>query len=168
MPLRKSVTDPIAIVGVAALAGIQQAGDQYGGYGQGAEGYAKRFGAAYGDVFIGTFIDSAILTSLLKQDPRYFYRGTGTKRSRFLYAIGNVVICKGDNKRYQPNYSAIIGSFVTSSISYSYYPASDRSAGLLVGNALIRIGEGSVAGLLQEFVLRKFTSHSQRHPAAQP
>ncbi|MDR3747381.1 MAG: carboxypeptidase-like regulatory domain-containing protein [Acidobacteriota bacterium] len=77
----KSVSDPITIVGVGALTGIEQAADQYGGYGQGAQGYAKRFGATYGDVFIGTFIDSAILTSVLKQDPRYFYRGTGTTRS---------------------------------------------------------------------------------------
>ena len=68
------------------------------GYGQGAEGYGKRFGAIYGDVFIGTFIDSAILPTLLHQDPRYFYRGPNSEGSRFMYAIGNAVICKGDNK----------------------------------------------------------------------
>src|ERR1039458_3873643 len=64
----KSVTDPISVVGVGFLAGIYQASDELGGYGQGAAGYGRRFGALYGDVFFGTFIDSAILPSLLKQD----------------------------------------------------------------------------------------------------
>lgn len=163
----KSVTDPVTIVGVAAFAGIDQAADRWGGYGQGAAGYARRFGATYGDVFIGTFIDSAVLTSLLKQDPRYFYRGPGTKR-RIWYAIGNAVITKGDNKRYQPNYSAIIGSFATSGITYAYYPANDRSAGLLVENAMIRIATGSLAGIFQEYVLRRFTSHAPPNPPTKP
>jgi hypothetical protein len=163
----KSVTDPVTIVGVAAFAGIDQAADRWGGYGQGAAGYARRFGATYGDVFIGTFIDSAVLTSLLKQDPRYFYRGPGTKR-RIWYAIGNAVITKGDNKRYQPNYSAIIGGFATSGITYAYYPVSDRSAGLLVENALIRIATGSLAGIFQEYFLRRFTSHAPPSPPTQP
>ena len=164
----KSATDPITFLGVGALAGLEQAANDYGGYGQGAQGYAKRFAATYTDAFIGTFIDSAILTSLLKQDPRYFYRGTGTKRSRILYALGNAVICKGDNKQYQPNYSAIIGSFATGGISYLYYPASDRSASLLLQNSLIRIAEGGVAGIFQEFVVRKFTPRLKSHPPVQP
>ena len=164
----KSVTDPITIVGAGFLAGIYQAGDVYPGYGQGAEGYAKRFGATYGDVFIGTFIDSALLPSLLKQDPRYFYRGTGSTKSRLLYALGNAVICKGDNKKYQPNYSAIIGSFITTSISYTYYPPSDRNASLFMQASLIRIAEGSVAGLFQEFVVRKLTPHLKKEPPPQP
>ena len=164
----KSVSDPISIVGAAFLAGIYQAADEYGGYGQGAQGYAKRFGATYADVFIGTFIDSAVLTSVFKQDPRYFYRGTGSTKSRFLYAIGNAVMCKGDNKKYQPNYSAILGSFATSAIAYTYQPASDRSAGLLVQTALIRIAEGSVAGLFQEFVVKKLTPHLKKEPPPQP
>ena len=163
----RSVTDPITIVGVGFLAGIYQAGDQYAGYGQGAEGYAKRLGATYGDVFIGTFIDSALLPSLFKQDPRYFYRGTGSTKSRFLYAISNAVMCRSDNKKYEPNYSAILGSFATSAISYTYYPASDRSASLLVESALIRIAEGSVAGLFQEFVVKKLTPHLKKDPPPQ-
>ena len=101
----RSTIDPFTFVGVAAIAGVQQATDAFGGYGQGMQGYAKRFGAAYADVVAGTFIGSAILPSLLKQDPRYFYKGTGSVRSRILYALGNTVICKGDNKRWQPNYS---------------------------------------------------------------
>jgi len=163
----KSVTDPLTFVGAGFLAGIDQAADVYGGYGQGAEGYARRFGAEYGDIFIGTFIDSAVLPSLLKQDPRYFYQGTGTTRSRLLHALANAVTCRGDNKQLQPNYSAIIGAFATAGISYTYIPPNDRSAGLLVQTALVRIASGSVAGIFQEFVLRKFTSHVP-HNAGQP
>jgi hypothetical protein len=161
----KSVTDPISIVGVGFLAGLYQAGDELNGYGQGAEGYGKRFGALYADVFIGTFIDSAILPTLLKQDPRYFYKGTGSTKSRFFYALRNAVVCKGDNKQWQPNYSTIIGSFATAGISYTYYPASDRGGALLAETALIRIAEGSVAGLFQEFVIPKLTPRLKSHPA---
>jgi len=164
----RSSIDPITIVGVGFLAGIEQAADDYPGYGQGAQGYAKRFGAGYADVFIGTFIDSAVLTSVLKQDPRYFYQGTGTTKSRLLHALGNSVICKGDNKQWQPNYSAIIGAFATGGISYLYYPASDRGAALLVQNSLIRIGLGSVAGVFQEFVLQRYTSRARTHDPSQP
>ena len=133
------------------------------------EGYAKRFGAAYVDVLFGTFIGSAILPSVLKQDPRYFYKGTGSGRSRFLYSVANIVICKGDNKRWQPNYSGVLGSFATGGISYLYYPAGDRNATQLVfQNTLIRIGESALSNVLQEFIVRKFTPRLQRHPPAHP
>lgn len=165
----KSTIDPFTFVGVAALAGVQQATDDFSGYGQGVEGYAKRFGADYADVLTGTYIGSAILPSLLKQDPRYFYKGTGTPRSRFLYAVANTVICKGDNKHWQPNYSGLGGSFATGAISYLYYPADDRDAmNLVLQNSLIRIGETALANVLQEFVVRKFTPRLQKHPPESP
>jgi hypothetical protein len=164
----KSSIDPFTFVGVAALAGVQQATDDFNGYGQGVEGYAKRFGAAYADVLTGTYVGSAILPSLLKQDPRYFYKGKGSPRSRFLYAVGNSVICKGDNGRWQPNYSGIGGSLATGAISYLYYPAGDRNAmNLVVQNSMIRIGETALSNVMQEFVVRKFTPHLQHHPLAQ-
>jgi hypothetical protein len=76
-------------------------------------------------------------------------------------------MCRSDNKKYEPNYSAILGSFMTSAISYTYYPASDRSASLLVQSALIRIAEGSVAGIFQEFVVKKLTPHLKKEPPPQ-
>ncbi len=162
----KSVQDPVTILGVAFLAGIDQASDQFGGYGQGAAGYGRRFGAEYGDVFFGTFIGSAILPSILHQDPRYFYQGTGSTKSRLAHALENSVVARNDRtKKWEPNYSGIIGSFAAGGISYLYYPASDRSAGLFVQDSLIRIGESSVAGIIQEFVLRRFTSHVPKQSA---
>lgn len=156
----KSSTDPFTFVGVGALAGIEQAGDEFGGYGQGAQGYAKRYGASYGDVVIGTFLGSAILPSLLKQDPRYFYKGTGSRRSRFLYALGSPVICKGDNGNWQPNYSYVLGNLAAGGIANLYYPTTDRNgAGILFETALIRFGENALSAVLQEFVFRKLTPH---------
>ena len=164
----RSTTDPFTFVGVAAIAGVQQATDAFGGYGQGMQGYTKRFGAAYADVVAGTFIGSAILPSLLKQDPRYFYKGTGSARSRILYALGNTVMCKGDNSRWQPNYSGILGTFATGGISYLYYPASDRDGtALILQNSLIRVGETAFSNVLQEFLIRKLTPRLQHHPPAE-
>jgi carboxypeptidase family protein len=165
----KSAVDPMTFLGVGVLAGFQQAADDFSGYGQGAQGYAKRYGAAYADSFAGSLIGDAILPSLLKQDPRYFYRGTGSTKSRIGYAIANAVICKGDNKKWQPNYSAIIASFATAGLSYAYYPASDRTgAGLVVQNAMIKIGGNAVGAIFQEFVVRKLTPHLSKRAPTQP
>jgi hypothetical protein len=159
----KTTIDPISFGLNAATAGIQQATDEFEGYGQGAQGYAKRYGASYADFAIGTFIGGAILPSLLHQDPRYFYKGTGTKRSRLMYAIANSVICKGDNGHWQANYSAIMGSVASGGISNLYYPPGERGASLVFENTLIGIGMNAGANILQEFVIRKLTPNLPNH-----
>jgi len=154
----KTTTDPFTFVGVAALAGVAQATNAYPGYGQGWDAYAKRFGASYADAITGTFVGSAILPSLLKQDPRYFYKGTGSIGSRLAYALASPMFCKGDNMRWQPNYSNVAGAFASAGISYAYYPNSDRNgAALVFQNSLIRLGEMAFEGVLQEFVIRRLT-----------
>lgn len=154
----KSTVDPVSFAITGAVAGIQQANNSFGGYGQGAAGYGKRYGAAYADLASGTFIGSAILPSLFKQDPRYFYKGTGTIRFRLLYALVNAVICKGDNRRWQPNYSNILGNIAAGGISNIYYPAQNRNgAALTFESALIGIGATAAANVVQEFVIRKIT-----------
>jgi Carboxypeptidase regulatory-like domain len=164
----KSASDPVTLVGVGVLAGIGQAGDRWGAYGQGAQGYAKRYGASYANVFASTFIGGAVMPSILKQDPRYFYKGSGSKRSRILYAAASSVICKGDNGRWQPNYSNVIGSFAGAGLQAAYLPANDRrGSGFILSSALIRLGETSLAGVLQEFVFSKLTKHPRR-AASQP
>ena len=164
----KTTLDPITFGVTAAAAGIEQADDQYGGYGQGAQGYGKRYGAAYADLVAGTFIGSAILPSLLKQDPRYFYKGTGSTRSRLLYAIANAVICKGDNRHWQANYSNIFGNLAAGGISSLYYPANDRGAGSTFESAAIGIGATAAANVLQEFVVRKLTPKVPSPDPAKP
>jgi carboxypeptidase family protein len=165
----KSTIDPVSFGVTAVAAGVQQATDTFSGYGQGAQGYAKRYGASYADFVTGTYIGGAILPSLLKQDPRYFYKGTGSVRSRVLYAIANSVICKGDNGHWQPNYSGIAGGLASGAISNLYYPESDRNdAAVMFENTLIGIGETAAINLLQEFVVRKFTPNVPNYEPANP
>ena len=165
----KTTIDPVTLGLTGAIAGIQQAQNDFSGYGQGAQGYAKRFGAAYGNNVTSTFIGGAILPSLLKQDPRYFYKGTGSKRSRILYAIANSVICKGDNKRWQPNYSGILGSLAAGGISNLYYPAKDRNGvALTFENTLIGIGATAAVNILQEFLIRKLTPNIPKLQSGHP
>ena len=165
----KTTIDPVTFVIVGGIAGIQQAENSFGGYGQGAEGYAKRYGASYADLAFGTFLGSAIFPSLLKQDPRYFYKGTGSIRSRSLYAIANAVICKGDNGRWQVNYSNILGNLAAGGISNLYYPSQNRNgAGLTFENAVIGIGATAAANLVEEFLMRKLTPNLPKHNQPKP
>jgi hypothetical protein len=165
----KATIDPVTFLVNGAFAGIEQAQDHFKGYGQGAEGYAKRFGAGYGDTVTSTFIGGAILPSLLKQDPRYFYKGTGTIPSRIRYAIASSVICKGDNGRWQPNYSNILGDLASGGISNLYYPDEDRNgAALTFENAGIGIAANAIANIMQEFVVRKFMRKDPNNDPAKP
>lgn len=154
----KTTIDPLALVAAGGFAGMEQAGNAMSGYGQGAQGYAKRFGANYADTFIGTFIGGAVLPTAFKQDPRYFYKGTGTVRSRTFYAIANAIVCKGDNGRWQFDYSGILGSLAAGGLSNLYYPASDRGdVGLTFENTGISIAGSAIGNLFQEFVVHRLT-----------
>jgi hypothetical protein len=128
----KVIFDPVTIVGVVAFAGINQAADNPN-YGQGAKGYGERFGAAYADGFTDIMIGGAILPSLPHQDPRYFHQGTGTNKPRALHALSSPFVCRGDNGRWQPNYSTVGGDMASAAIANAYYPASNRGVGLFFG-----------------------------------
>jgi hypothetical protein len=161
----RTAYDPVSIAIPAIIAGVEQSQNTYDGYGQGTAGYFKRFGASYGDGFIGNMIGNAILPSVFHQDPRYFYKGTGTIRSRALYAMSTAFICKGDNGHWQPNYSFILGNFASAGLSNLYYPASDRNgAGLTISNALIDTASGAASSLIQEFVVKKLSRGIPKNP----
>jgi hypothetical protein len=162
----KTTLDPVTFGINAAVAGLEQAVDEYPGYGQGAQGYGKRYGAAYADSVTSTLIGGAILPSLFKQDPRYFYKGTGSTASRLAYALANAVICKGDNKRWQPAYSYLLGDLAASGISNLYYPEKSRGVGLTFENAAIGIGATAAGNVLQEFIVRKLTWNLPHHAPA--
>jgi hypothetical protein len=157
----RSTTDPVTLGGTAFLAGLQQAGDQYPEFGQGMEGYGKRLGAGYGDVLASTFLSGAIFPTVLKQDPRYYFQGSGSTRSRILHAISNSVRCKGDNGRWQVNYSNILGSFGGAAASSYLYPTTNRGT-FTLSNGFIRMGESSLAGIVQEFVVPKLSKQAKR------
>jgi Carboxypeptidase regulatory-like domain len=162
----KFAVNPFFLGVSAAFAGFEQANNSFSGYGQGAQGYAKRFGATYADFVSGTFFGNAIFPALLKQDPRYFYKGTGSKKSRFLYAVANAVICKGDNGHWQPNYSSVLGSLAAGGLSNLYYPASSRNGvGLTFENTLIGVGGSAMSAVVEEFFSKKLTPHSHDQQA---
>jgi hypothetical protein len=153
----RTVVDPFTLIFVGAVAGVQQEQGHFQGYGPGLEGYGKRYGANFGDTITGTFFGGALFPWLLKQDPRYFYKGTGSFRARMYYAISRAVICKGDNKRWQPNYSGVLGDLASGGVSNLYYPAADRhGAGLTFENAALGLASGAAANIFQEFVVPKF------------
>lgn len=162
----KLVSDPAAFGITGIIAGIEQASDAFPGYGQGARGFGRRYGAAYGNFFIGNVLGSAVLPSLLKQDPRYFVKGEGSVKGRVLYALANSVVRKGDNRRWQPDYSGILGNLAAGGISNAYYPASSRNgASVTFQNAAIGIAAGAAANLLQEFVFRRITPKAKTQGA---
>ncbi len=157
----RAATDPVTFLGMGVLAGSNQAADRLD-YGQGAKGYGQRLGAVYGDGFTDILFGGAILPSLLHQDPRYFYQGTGTKKSRTLHALSSPFICKGDNGRWEPNYSSVGGDLASSAISNVYYPDTNRGARLVFENALTNTGGRMVNSLIQEFILRRLTPNVQK------
>jgi hypothetical protein len=125
----KSASDPWPFALTAVSAGIDQAQNSFPAYGQGVEGYAKRWGAGYTDYFTGNLLGNAVLASLLKEDPRYFQKGTGSFATRALWAAGGTVWCKRDNGTWGPNYANVMGNLMGAAVSNLYYPAADRTAG---------------------------------------
>jgi hypothetical protein len=154
----RSTTDPVNFISPAIVAGVQQYRGTYKGYGDGIEGYAKRYGADYGNVVIGRFIGAAILPSLFRQDPRYFYQGSGGVTSRSIHAVGSTFVTRGDNGRNQPNFSYLLGISAAAAITNLYYPDNDRTAGTIVANVFIRIGTHSAGNLAREFISRRITT----------
>jgi Carboxypeptidase regulatory-like domain len=162
----KTLIDPVSFLLIGFSAGLEQADNSFSGYGQGSLGYAKRYAAGYGDALTGTILGNALLPAIFKQDPRYFYKGTGTVKSRVLYAIANSVICKGDNGHWQFDYTAIGGGLASAGISNFYYPHVNRDgAGLTFVNAGLGIADSALENLIQEFLIRRLTP---RLPAAHP
>ena len=152
----KGLTHPTFFAFEALWSGVQQ-GTRMTDYRLGAQGYGERFGANLANGASEALFANAILPSLLRQDPRYFYRGSGTKGSRAWHAIIAPFVCQGDNGKAQPNYSQLGGSLISASLSNTYYPDSQRGPGLVLTNFGTSMGLHVVFGLAQEFVLDKLT-----------
>jgi hypothetical protein len=151
--------DPVAMLGVGFAAGVEQANNSFAGYGQGAAGYGKRFAAKFADGRSSDYLTHAIFPSLLHQDPRYYYQGTGTIKSRLLHAIGSAFLTRGDDGRTEPNYSYVLGDMCSGALSNLYYPAANRGAHLVFTNAAVGLA-GRVGGnLLREFLPKHSTTN---------
>lgn len=161
--LRSSI-DPVTFVEVAGLAGAQQYHNSFPGFGGGVEGYGKRYAAAYATDFTGHMLTSAVFASLFHEDPRYFYKGTGTIRQRTFYALSAAVMARTDDGRWRPNYAHVLGNFAGGAISNFYYPDSSRGVGLTLENGLIDTAANAATNLIREFVLKGITSHAGGKP----
>lgn len=153
-------SDPVTFAGAAFISALQQAGDTPN-YQQGLAGYGQRLGANYATGFTDIMIGGAILPSLFHQDPRYFYRGTGSTRSRLVHALSAPFVARGDNGRLEPNYSSMGGDLAAGAISNAYEPASNRGTALVFENAAIVTGGRMANAVAQEFVLRRLTTHKR-------
>jgi len=156
----KSLSSPGFSARAAASAGIQQASRTLD-WPLGATGYGNRFGAALAGAASEGLFGNAILPSLLHQDPRYFYQGTGTTMSRARHAIFAPFVCKGDNGKSQPNYSTWGGMLISASLANAYYPASNRGAGMVFKDFGTGMALHVASSLAQEFILDKLTKRSR-------
>jgi hypothetical protein len=153
----KALIDPVTIAGFAANSAIYQAAD-YPGYQQGMKGYGQRLGSTFAGGWTNIMVGDAILPSVLHQDPRYFFQGTGTRKSRLIHALVSPFLTKGDDGRREINYSNIGGDLASGAIANAYYPDKDRGAGLVVKSTLIGAGGRMANAIAQEFLFHKFTS----------
>jgi hypothetical protein len=147
----KSATDPWPFLLAGFVSGIDQAENSFPEYGQGVEGYAKRFGASYTDYFTGNLLGNAVLTSILHEDPRYFQKGKGSFTGRAAWAASSTVWCKRDKGTWGPNYANVMGNLMGAAVSNLYYPASDRTAGGTIERGLTVTVEGVVGAEVIEF-----------------
>lgn len=164
----RSILDPVSFLSVAGVAGAEQYKNVFPAYGSGFEGYTKRYGAALANHASSTLLGRAVYPSIFHQDPRYFYKGTGSIRSRALYAISAAVIARGDDGKWKPNYSRVLGNFSAAAVSNLYYPAADRGGSLVLLNGLAGVGADAVANLIREFLLKGITSHVPKGMNGQP
>ena len=158
--------DPGTFLLAGAAAGIAQASNSTRSYGQGMAGYGRYYGSTYGDFMIGNFMTGGVYPSLLHQDPRYFRRGSGSRWSRLGYAMGQIFITHGDNRRTQFNISEIGGNATAVAISNAYNP-DNRTASDAVAKLGIQLGVDMAGNILKEFapdMSRKFSG--TRHAAS--
>jgi hypothetical protein len=157
----KTSIDPITFAGSAFIAAVDQAADTPS-YVQGWKGYGQRFGSNYANGLTDIMFAGAILPSVLHQDPRYYYRGEGTTKSRMIYALRTPFVCKGDNGRWQPNYSSMGGYLISGAIANTYYPNSNRGVGLVFSTFFVNVAADMANGVLQEFFLRRLTPNAKK------
>jgi hypothetical protein len=146
----KDAFDPGTFILAGGIAGIAQARNDQPSFGQGAAGYGRYFGTAYGDLAIGDFMTGAIYPSLLRQDPRYFRRGTGSTLSRLGYAMGQIFWTHTDSGGTQFNYSEVFGNATAVAISNAYYP-DNRDASSNAVRLGVQLGLDMAGNILKEF-----------------
>jgi hypothetical protein len=159
MQLRDTI-DPTTFIGVSIGAGIQQTRNSFPGFGQGAAGYGKRWGALFANGRTGNFFSRAVFPSMFHQDPRYFYEGSaGSTWSSTKHAVGYAFVARSDNGHVMPNYSLFLGNLCSGALSNLYYPGSSRGAGLIFENAALGFSGRIAQNMAHEFLFKHLTKH---------
>ncbi len=151
--------DWTAFIGATLAAAADQSTHTPPGFGAGASGYGQRWLAAFADDRTGDLLDHFVYASVFRQDPRYFYQGTGTSTSRVVHAVTGAFVARRDAGGMMPNYSYLLGAFTAAALSNIYYPHSARHADVLLTNVAVGVAERAGANLFQEFVGKRFTRH---------
>jgi hypothetical protein len=147
----RSAFDPFQYAAAGFQAGISQANNEFPGYGQGAAGYGKRYGAALADQVSSNFFSNFFWPVLLKEDPRYFRLGQGSIKRRIIYSLEQEFVTHTDKGTKRFNFSNVLGAFSSGGLSNLYYPSTDRGFGLTMSRSAISLAYGSLGGLIDEF-----------------
>ena len=151
--------DPVAMLGVGIAAGIEQATNAYVGYGQGAAGYSKRFAAKFVDGRSSDFLTHAVFPALLHQDPRYYYQGHGSVKSRLMHAVTSAFLTRNDSGRPVFNSSYLLGNMCAGALSNLYYPKANRDANLVFTNTAIGFAGRIGTNLMREFLSKRLSTN---------
>jgi hypothetical protein len=152
--------DPFTFVFTSITAGIEQGTDEKAGYGQGAMGYAKRYGADFTDGLTNEIFVTGVFPALLHQDPRYYRLGRGNGFKRTAYALSRIVIARGDSGNNRINGAEFLGNIASGALSMTYYPQNQRNVGEVFTRMGVEIGYDSLFNVMKEFypdLKRKFS-----------
>jgi len=118
--------DPVIFLSSGFSAGISQAENNDPAFGQGAEGYGKRFGASFTDQATSTFFKDFAYPEIFREDPRYYRLIHGSGGKRFVHALEHVVVAHTDNGNRMFNFSEWLGTASAISLSNVYHPGNER------------------------------------------
>ncbi len=153
-----TVVDPVTLMLTAGFSGAQYVHNSYPEYGDGPEGYGKRFGANYADQVLSRGLSSFLFPSVFRQDPRYFYMGPNRSFAlRLRHALLAGVVTKGNNGKWQPNFASVAGHASAGAISTIYRPSTNTVQDLVGLNVVVGIVGTGIQGLFREFVWPSFT-----------
>jgi hypothetical protein len=168
----RSAFDPAEFVWYGLLAGISQAQNSEAGYGQGAQGYAKRYGSQFGDGVIESYMVEAIFPVVFRQDPRYFRAGQGGFVHRTGHVLERLVVTRGDNGKSQFNISEVAGAGAAAAISiYSYHPSNEKNFSNVASTWGTQVAYDALEMMFKEFwpdVRQKLRDKHHTGAAQQP
>ncbi len=133
------------------IAGVYQLADRNPSFGQGMEGYGKRYAGAFADQALGNMMTASVFPSLLRQDPRYFRMGKGTNWARTRYALTRVFQARNNEGQWGFNYSEWLGSTSAVGISNLYYPSDTSNAVSNSRKLVMKVGTHALSHVLREF-----------------